>query len=718
MIIINWKKFYQRSAGMLSVVISSQVLVPTFVDIPTTKASDDTDDNTDNTETTDEANAVYSITDDGTLFFYNPENDSNFPNIIIPAEIDGIPVTAIGTLSDTTGVFEGAGVETVSIEATGIKIIGASAFKDNKITSFDIPNSLEDLGNYAFYNAFASIENYELDYTLDLSNTQLTYIPAYAFTYHPFTSMTMPSTVTTIGNYAFAYGLLHSVLLPEQLQTIYKGSFAANNLFLIPLPETLKNIVINYEFDPENPTLPSESDKNLGLGNYSILVSTEIFIPSSLITNYDFDTKTITVDAEELIKYYGLKDEDGNFIYGINTEQDIRFMGSSEKASEKGAVSSSWSTDTGGEEVFDLNATELYLPLASDYLVGNAQYPDQNRIWLSENYFGMQSDNDEIEIYQFLQETQIVGLLEDLKNQYGENTQSLVWVLADDYIAMEFATQAAWALADANNISTPDAYALVDNVPTFTLPQLFDMNIEASVFKDVVQTFAMYGGRMNYYLEISGDNLPEGEITNVNQLEPGEYFFNFTSYDFGKQWYIPEMMQTTLGGITGTTNGDEFSWTGGSFDDTTIAGQMPTVDEAIQIILDYYGYDASDFEDADRDIPSEYEIYEFTKNYTNGISTVEEITVVDGGNDTSDGDTTGFTNVVAPFSRQEYNVYAMYTTSSPYVFLDSTFAPLITSRGFKLIITPLYVPVVFDAEGGLPTPTPQVVTYMGVAIYT
>ncbi len=84
--------------------------------------------------------------------------------IVVPTEIDGLPVTAIadGTVEEPTLSFSWQ--ITLAIP-TGIKTIGAYAFYGNDLSALKIDEGLTDIGNYAFANT-NSIEKIKLPSTV------------------------------------------------------------------------------------------------------------------------------------------------------------------------------------------------------------------------------------------------------------------------------------------------------------------------------------------------------------------------------------------------------------------------------------------------------------------------------------------------------------------------------------------------------------------------
>ena len=148
-------------------------------------------------------------------------------DVVIPSNINGKQVVAIGDVAFTTRGVEPTGISTNKIEyniqplynkknnyevvpilevpskglgitsvviPNTVKIIGKDAFRKNKLTSVAIPNSVTSIGNSAF------------------SSNHLT-------------SVTIPTSVTSIGNGAFEDNQLTSVTILNSVTSIGSGAF-------------------------------------------------------------------------------------------------------------------------------------------------------------------------------------------------------------------------------------------------------------------------------------------------------------------------------------------------------------------------------------------------------------------------------------------------------------------------------------------------------------
>jgi hypothetical protein len=124
----------------------------------------------------------------------------------IPARIDNMPVTAIGSKA-----FKDKQLTRVAIPST-VTSIGDSAFYYNKLTNVTIPGSVIFIGESAF------------------SGNKLT-------------SVSMPNSVTSIEKFAFANNKLNSVAIPSSIISIRNLAFYGNQLTNV----TIGNNVGIYE---------------------------------------------------------------------------------------------------------------------------------------------------------------------------------------------------------------------------------------------------------------------------------------------------------------------------------------------------------------------------------------------------------------------------------------------------------------------------------------
>jgi hypothetical protein len=128
-------------------------------------------------------------------------------NVVIPAVIDGKPVTAIKIKATEAygmmGVFSEKQLTGITIPNSVI-YIGNYEFRGNQLTSVTIADSVTSIGNDAFYdNKLTSVT----------IGSNVTSIGSMAFYDNQLTSVTIPNSVTDIGHFAFWYNQLTSITI-------------------------------------------------------------------------------------------------------------------------------------------------------------------------------------------------------------------------------------------------------------------------------------------------------------------------------------------------------------------------------------------------------------------------------------------------------------------------------------------------------------------------
>ncbi|MEP5338348.1 MAG: BspA family leucine-rich repeat surface protein, partial [Algibacter sp.] len=115
--------------------------------------------------------------------------------------------------------------------------IGNNAFRDNQLTSVEIPESVTKI----LYGAF---KDNQLT-SVTIHNT-VTEIGSYAFDGNQLTSIAIPDNVTSIGRYTFRDNQLTNVTIPNSVTSIGEGAFLSNPLTSITVlaitPPTLDNV--------------------------------------------------------------------------------------------------------------------------------------------------------------------------------------------------------------------------------------------------------------------------------------------------------------------------------------------------------------------------------------------------------------------------------------------------------------------------------------------
>lgn len=122
-------------------------------------------------------------------------------DVVIPAEIDGVAVTGIGS-----SAFENHKLTSVVI-SDSVTSIGSAAFQRNNLTSVTIPDSVTSIGTGAFNT------NQLTDVTIPNSVTS---IDSNAFSSNNLTAVDIPASVTSIGDRAFGSNQLTEVTISQE----------------------------------------------------------------------------------------------------------------------------------------------------------------------------------------------------------------------------------------------------------------------------------------------------------------------------------------------------------------------------------------------------------------------------------------------------------------------------------------------------------------------
>lgn len=182
-------------------------------------------------------------------YYDNEENNSSNPkcprDIRIPETINGVTVT---------------------------KIVN-NAFKEKNITSVRFPNTLIEIGQYAF-------SNNKINDEIDLSNTKITSIGSFAFlsdgSTNQITSVKFPSTLTSIGQSAFSRNKISGELdlSNTKVTTILPSAFfgtedrSTNQITSVKFPDTLELIYHSvFKYNAINGELDLSNTKVTSIGN-------------------------------------------------------------------------------------------------------------------------------------------------------------------------------------------------------------------------------------------------------------------------------------------------------------------------------------------------------------------------------------------------------------------------------------------------------------------
>ena len=202
-------------------------------------------------------NAIFLLSENGdTITRLTDYGRKKYTEIAIPAEIDGVKITSIGS-----GAFDlCSGLTSVTIP-DGVISIGACAFYYcSGLTSITIPDGVISIGDYAFDkcsgltsitipDSVISIGEFAFS---DCSGLTSITIPdsVTSIGYETFsgcsglTSVTIPNSVTSIGFSAFRYcsGLIN-LTIPDSVTSIGSSAFAyCNGLINLTIPDSVTSI--------------------------------------------------------------------------------------------------------------------------------------------------------------------------------------------------------------------------------------------------------------------------------------------------------------------------------------------------------------------------------------------------------------------------------------------------------------------------------------------
>lgn len=163
-------------------------------------------------------------------------------------------VTSVKITGDVTEIVEIAfascsNLTRVTIEATGITEIGASAFQNTKsLTTIQIPASVTTIGEGAFsgsgISTFTVAEGSSSFKTDNSGKALLTFDgkTLVAFAPKATDSYTIPDGVVTIGNSSFQGTAITSLVIPESVTTIGETAFFSSALTSIVIPSSVTSI--------------------------------------------------------------------------------------------------------------------------------------------------------------------------------------------------------------------------------------------------------------------------------------------------------------------------------------------------------------------------------------------------------------------------------------------------------------------------------------------
>ena len=182
------------------------------------------------------------------------------------------------------------------------------SFRNQKIESYIIPDSVTKIGDYAFFRCSSLSDIVIPDSVTDIGKCAFescSYL----------SSVVIPDSVTDIGDYAFAgCNSLSNIVIPDSVTDIGKGAFSdCSSLSDIVIPNSVTDIgdfAFSYCSSLNNIVIPN-SVTNIGKGAFSGCISlTYIVIPDSVtdIGECAFPFYSLSYDfRQELISRFGEK---------------------------------------------------------------------------------------------------------------------------------------------------------------------------------------------------------------------------------------------------------------------------------------------------------------------------------------------------------------------------------------------------------------------------
>ena len=159
-------------------------------------------------------------------------------SVVIPAKLDGLPVTGIG--EEAFRVFRVTGLTSVTIPDS-VLTIGRAAFHNTGLTEVVIPNSVTTIEGDAFsHNQLTSVDIPDGVVTIGIA----------AFYNNKLQTVNISKTVTSIEQQAFSNNELRTVNIPKAVTTIGQLAFSRNDLQGVTIRNAEMVIGQNAFFDP------------------------------------------------------------------------------------------------------------------------------------------------------------------------------------------------------------------------------------------------------------------------------------------------------------------------------------------------------------------------------------------------------------------------------------------------------------------------------------
>jgi uncharacterized repeat protein (TIGR02543 family) len=276
-----------------------------------------------------ESNIPYALTDNDVVVIdgviQSCSYDFHYKNIIIPDTLDNQEIIGIASASTSSeGIFSQKGLLSVelpdSLNTIGdyafyynslqnlllpdsITSIGVSAFYNNNLMSVNFPNSLKNIGKGAFaYNKLSSINIPD----------SVIIVEDEAFRNNSLTSVTLGSSVTNINYRAFINNfLLENLIISNGVEYIGVDAFNGSRLNSITIPVSVKTIEENAFYNNDlNEVIFIDNSyiSYIGKNAFSINSLTNILLPPNHadpnFIEYKKGDGTIVTEITEFTDFY------------------------------------------------------------------------------------------------------------------------------------------------------------------------------------------------------------------------------------------------------------------------------------------------------------------------------------------------------------------------------------------------------------------------------
>ena len=156
-------------------------------------------------------------------------------DVVVPSQIDGLPVTQITSLAGNVGV-DGVTLLGSVVLPDGLECIADNAFHNVTVCkTLTIPHTVTEIGQRAF-----SLFNGRLQFA---ENSLLENIGEYAFEYAKINGvLQLPQGVTTISKGAFANACIFELTLGNNVTIIQENAFIGSQLSQLYVPQSVKFI--------------------------------------------------------------------------------------------------------------------------------------------------------------------------------------------------------------------------------------------------------------------------------------------------------------------------------------------------------------------------------------------------------------------------------------------------------------------------------------------